>query len=173
MFASVSLFFSVTLWDPKVVRSNLVQFCFMFSLVFGVIMWNVKVVRFNSIYMVILQLLVGLKCFQQLIMFCTIIFWWCFMNAVKGMASTSATLEKMLLSYNKDHGTSSLKKYIFNEHLEVYKRRGLFLLQKMAKNVNERQVAIYIKSLLGLQLFLVIINLIPNLAQHNMILWRT
>jgi hypothetical protein len=50
------------------------------------------------------------------------------MNAIKGMASTSVTLEKMLLSYNKDHGTSSLKKHIFNEHLEVYKRQGLFLL---------------------------------------------
>jgi hypothetical protein len=50
------------------------------------------------------------------------------MNAIKGMASTSATLERMFLSYNKDHGTSSLKKQIFNEQLEVYKMRGLFLL---------------------------------------------
>jgi hypothetical protein len=55
------------------------------------------------------------------------------MNVIKGMASTSATLEKMLLSYNKDHGTSSFKKYIFNEHFEVYKRWGFFAIENGKK----------------------------------------
>jgi hypothetical protein len=50
---------------------------------------------------------------------------------------------KGLLNYNKNHGTSSLKKHVFNEHLEVYKRWGLFLLQTMVETVNERQVTIF------------------------------
>jgi hypothetical protein len=29
---------------------------------------------------------------------------------------------KVILSYNKDHGTSSLKKHTFNEHPVVYRR---------------------------------------------------
>jgi len=36
-----------------------------------------------------------------------------------------------LLSYNKDHGTSSLKKYVFHEHMEECKRWDLFLVQKI------------------------------------------
>jgi hypothetical protein len=46
---------------------------------------------------------------------------------------------KGLLNYNKNHGTRLLKKHVFNEHLEM-DRWGLFLLQTMAKIVNERQV---------------------------------
>ncbi len=34
---------------------------------------------------------------------------------------------KVILSYNKDHGTSSLKKHTFNEHPVVYRRfRAIF-----------------------------------------------
>jgi hypothetical protein len=37
---------------------------------------------------------------------------------------------KCLLNYNKDHGTSSLKKLVFHEHVEECKRWDLFLVQK-------------------------------------------
>jgi hypothetical protein len=47
---------------------------------------------------------------------------------------------KGLLNYNEDHGTSSLIKHTSNEHFNVYRRWGLFLLQTMAKTINERQV---------------------------------
>jgi len=37
---------------------------------------------------------------------------------------------KGFLSYNKDHGTSFLKKYVSHEHVEKCKRWDLFLVQR-------------------------------------------
>jgi hypothetical protein len=45
---------------------------------------------------------------------------------------------KGFLSYNKNYGTSSLKKHDFNEHPKVYRRWGLFLLQKILETINEK-----------------------------------
>jgi hypothetical protein len=45
---------------------------------------------------------------------------------------------KGFISYNKNYGTSSLKKHVFNEHPKVYKRWGLFLLQIFLETINDK-----------------------------------
>ncbi len=46
---------------------------------------------------------------------------------------------KRLVSYNKNHGVSTLKKYACHEHLDLYKKWGFFLLQKVIKTQSEKR----------------------------------
>jgi hypothetical protein len=46
---------------------------------------------------------------------------------------------KGLMNYNKNHCTSALKKHSCHEHPNMYKKWGLFLLQKVAKTQSEKQ----------------------------------
>ncbi len=46
---------------------------------------------------------------------------------------------KRLVSYNKNHGTSALKKHVCHEHLDLYKKWGRFLLHKVAKTQSDKQ----------------------------------
>jgi hypothetical protein len=39
------------------------------------------------------------------------------------------------MKYNKDHGTSTLKKYVFHEHVEEGKKCNLLLVQKDQRGV--------------------------------------
>jgi hypothetical protein len=48
---------------------------------------------------------------------------------------------KLILSYNKDHGTSSLTKHTFNEHPMVYRRSWAIFTTKNGGNYKERQIA--------------------------------
>ncbi len=50
------------------------------------------------------------------------------------VGNLSQEKHKGFLNYNKNHGTSSLKKHVCNEHLEAYKKWGFFSLQTMARN---------------------------------------
>jgi hypothetical protein len=67
---------------------------------------------------------------------------------------------KGLLNYNNQHGMSSLKN-TSNEHLELYRRWGLFLLQRMRKT-NKNQVAKRRRIVPPFQI--IITNLISNLT---------
>ncbi len=46
---------------------------------------------------------------------------------------------KGLMNYNKNHGTNALKKHACHEHPNLYKKWGLFLLQKVTKTQSEKQ----------------------------------
>jgi hypothetical protein len=41
---------------------------------------------------------------------------------------------KGVMGYNKNHGTNALKKHVCNEHPNLYKNWGLFMLQMVIKN---------------------------------------
>jgi hypothetical protein len=43
------------------------------------------------------------------------------------------------MSYNKNHGTSTVKKIYCHEHPYLYKKWGLFLLQRVTKTQSEKQ----------------------------------
>ncbi len=46
---------------------------------------------------------------------------------------------KGVVSYNKNHNISALKKCACREHLNLYKKWGLFLLLKVIKTQSERR----------------------------------
>ncbi len=43
------------------------------------------------------------------------------------------------MSYNKNHGTSVLRKHACHEYPYLYKKCGLFLLQRVVKTQSEKQ----------------------------------
>ncbi len=43
------------------------------------------------------------------------------------------------MSYNENHGTSALRKHACHEYLDLYKKCGLFLLQRVVENQSEKQ----------------------------------
>jgi hypothetical protein len=46
---------------------------------------------------------------------------------------------KGFVSYNKNQGTSVLKKHVCHEHLNLYKKRGRFLLHRVAKTQSDNK----------------------------------
>jgi len=45
---------------------------------------------------------------------------------------------KGLVNYNKNHGINALKKHACHEHLDLYKKWGLFLLQRVIETQSEK-----------------------------------
>ncbi len=46
---------------------------------------------------------------------------------------------KGLMSYNTNHGTRALKKHVHFEHLDLYNKWGVFLLQRLVETKNDKQ----------------------------------
>ncbi len=77
---------------------------------------------------------------------------------------------KRLVSYNKKHGTSVFKKHACHQHLDLYKKWGLFLLQRVAetKVKNKGQKRGKLSPLLKPQTYLVANGLTINQIHYKM-----